>query len=88
MKQQKSAKDLAFEKERIKYRQEIRKLSAEIEKGRKENAQLYEIIREKDELLRQKEEWIERLLAHTELSKDDLRTLLTAKSGEQKHGSI
>ena len=56
MKYQKSAKDLAFEKERVKFRQEIRRLSADIDRARKENVKLYEMIREKDELLRQKDE--------------------------------
>lgn len=40
MKQNKSAKDMAFEKERAKYRKEIRELESELKHVRLENIEL------------------------------------------------
>lgn len=78
----KSAKDRAFEKERVKFRREIRELSSEVNEERKEICRLYEIIREKDEQIRQKDEWIERLLAYTEMTKEDLQSLIESEKAK------
>lgn len=72
----KSAKDIAFEKEREKYRKKIRELermnldyqAALIQKENELNALRQQLM--------QKEDWINRLLEYTELSEEDMKTLL------------
>lgn len=76
MKQKQSAKDLAFEKERTKFRKKIRELEHEI------NSLQYAIMQKDNELsivrneLSQKEDWIRRLLEYTELSEDDMKAII------------
>lgn len=76
MKNNKSAKDLAFEKERAKFRSEIRKLNHCLNDKEKQIDGLNEIIIEKDEVINQQKEWINRLLEYTELSEKDMRKII------------
>ena len=73
MKSNKSSKDLAFDKERAKYRHEISTLQREI----KENLRYIELLNwkilELEESIRQKDDWINRLLEYTELTEEDMR---------------
>lgn len=73
MKSNKSAKDLAFDKERAKYRHEISTLQREI----KENLRYIELLNQKilelEESIRQKDDWIRRLMEYTELTEEDMR---------------
>ncbi len=76
MKKQKSAKDIAFDKERAKYRKKIRELEYDISELR------LAIIQKDNELnvlrneLDQKQDWIRRLLEYTELSEEDMKTII------------
>lgn len=72
----KSAKDIAFDKERAKFRSEIRNLTDGLNKSKKQIDELNEIIREKDVVISQQKEWIDRLLEYTELSEDDMKQLI------------
>lgn len=72
----KSAKDIAFDKERTKYHQRIRDLEEMIKERNKNIEEMRDTILEKEEIIRQQTEWIERLLEFTELSKDELSKLL------------
>ena len=76
---QKSAKDIAFEKERIKFRSEIRELKSCLNTKQNKIDELNEIIREKDEIINQQKEWIERLLEYTEMSKEDLKKFIDSE---------
>ena len=71
-----SAKDLAFEKER----QQLRKQKREAEElAASKDLTIKELTNKVSELeaaLIQKDEWIERLLTYTELSKEDLQTAI------------
>lgn len=82
MEKQKSKKDLAFDKERAKYRHEISTLQREI----KENLRAIEVLNreilELEESVRQKDEWIHRLLEYTELTEEDMRNQI------QKYKSV
>ena len=71
-----SAKDMAFEKERAKYRSEIRDLIRSNERLSSQVEGLEATVREKDTVIRQQQEWIERLLEYTELSKEDLNNVV------------
>lgn len=86
--QNKSAKDIAFEKERAKYRQEIRGLQSQLQTQEKEFAKelakLRQIITEKDAELTSKDEWIERLLEYTEISKEELQELVESEKQRNK----
>lgn len=75
-KYKKSAKDIAFDKERAKFRSEIRKLTDCLNNKQKQIDGLNETIREKDIIISQQKEWIERLLEYTELSEDDMKQLI------------
>lgn len=74
MKSNKSAKDLAFDKERYKYRHEIKDLQREIKENLREIEILNQKISELEESIRQKDEWIRRLLEYTELSEEDMKS--------------
>lgn len=71
-----SSKDIAFEKERAKYRKEIRSLEYDV------SALRVAVMQKDNELnllrneLEQKSDWIRRLLEYTELSEEDMRTII------------
>lgn len=75
-KYKKSAKDIAFERERVKFRSEIRKLTDCLNNKQKQIDGLNETVRKKDIVISQQKEWIERLLKYTELSEEDMKKLL------------
>ncbi len=71
-----SAKDKAFEKERITYRQRIRQLESTISSLKVELAKIKGEVAEKDEKIRQLEDWVNRLLEYTELSEEEMKRVL------------
>ncbi len=76
MKQKQSAKDLAFEKERAKFRKKIRELEREINGLKLSYMQKENELRVVNSQLFQKEDWIRRLLEYTELSENDMRAII------------
>ena len=68
-----SAKDRAFEKERIKYRQEISKLKQELEQKDNVIKELTDNIDALQQKIIEQEEWIDRLLEYMDMSKEDLQ---------------
>ena len=73
MKTEKSKKDIAFDKECAKYRHKINDLQRAIVQQLAEISDLSKRISELEESVRQKDEWIHRLLEYTELSEEDMR---------------
>lgn len=73
MKNKKSAKDLAFDKERAKYRHEIKDLQREVKENLREVEVLNQKISELEESIRKKDDWICRLLEYTELTEEDMK---------------
>lgn len=73
MKNTKSKKDLAFDKERAKYRKEISNLQREIKENLREIEILNRKISELEDSIREKDDWIRRLLEYTELTDEDMR---------------
>lgn len=73
MKNKKSKKDLAFDKERAKYRHEISTLQREIKENFREIEVLNQKISELEESIREKHDWICRLLEYTELTEEDMK---------------
>lgn len=76
MKNKKPAKDIAFERERAKFRSEIRKLTGLLNDKKRQIDVLEETIREKDIIISQQKEWIDKLLKYTELSGEDMKKLI------------
>lgn len=80
MSQNKSAKDIAFDKERAKFRQEIKNLQSELRRKDNEITRLTRLVDELEEKLSEKDEWIERLLQYTEISKEELKELIKSEA--------
>ena len=70
-----SKKDLAFEKKRIKFRQEKKTLLKEISDKDKEIEGLKTLVRQINNKIEEQNEWIERLLEYCNLNEDDLKQL-------------
>lgn len=68
----KSAKDIAFEKEKMKLQRQKRELEERLRDKDKTIQSLTDKVSELENIIGQKDEWIERLLEYTELSKEDL----------------
>ena len=76
MSQKRSAKDMDFERERAKYRKQIRELQSELRAKEARIADLKEELSTKETEITEKEDWIRRLLEYTELSPEELKNLL------------
>lgn len=72
----KSAKDLAFEKERVKYRQQIKQLNILLKEKDFEIISVKEQASEIESKCTELQDWIDRLLVYTEMSKEDMRKLI------------
>lgn len=75
----KSAKDMAFEKERAKFRQKIRNLEREIKEQKIKMFQLEEVANLKDKEIDELKEWISRLLEYMDLSEEDMKRMIKAE---------
>ncbi len=84
MKQKQSSKDLAFEKERAKFRKKIRELEYEINSLKLLYMQKENELRVVNSKLSQKEDWIVRLLEYTELSEDDMKAIIDKEKSVAK----
>ena len=71
--QNKSAKDIAFERERMKLQRQKREVEELLRDKDKTIKSLMDRISELENVIIQKDEWIERLLEYTELSKEDIK---------------
>ena len=72
----KSAKDIAFDKERATFRKQIRELEREVSNTDLEIRKLKEVISQKETEITGKDDWIRRLLEYMDLSKDDLKRFI------------
>lgn len=73
MKNEKSKKNIAFDRERAKYRHEISSLQREIKENIRKIEAMNQKISELEESIREKDDWIRRLLEYTELTEEDMR---------------
>lgn len=76
MKQKQSAKDLAFEKERTKFRKKIRELERDVADLKVAYMQKENELQIVSSKLYQKEDWIRRLLEYVELSEEDMKAII------------
>lgn len=72
----KSAKDLAFDKERAKYNKRIKELESQLKEKEKVIASQNESIELGSEELYRLRDWVRRLLEYTELSEEDMKKLI------------
>ena len=72
----KSAKDMAFEKERAKFRQQIRELEREVKEEKIKSWKLEELIATKDKEINELKDWIDRLLGYMDLSEDEMKRII------------
>lgn len=84
MKSTKSAKDLAFEKERMKYRKQLREYDTLLKKKEAEILYIDNLLHESENKCTELQEWIDRLLEYTELSKDDMKTIIKKEKDTAK----
>lgn len=79
-----TAKDLAFERERLTWRRKLRAEQENHDKTKKQIRELERQLEEKDDLLRSKDDWIERLLEYTELDRDDVAEVVEKQKRASK----
>ena len=72
----KSAKDIAFDRERVKFRQEIKSLKSEIRNQQKQISEYRYQIEEYADEIRSQADWIERLLEFMDVPEEDLKMLV------------
>ena len=72
----KSAKDIAFEKERAKYRKAIRELGSQVKRQQIDIDKLKKDIDQKDMEITEKDEWIHRLLEYMDISEEDMKKII------------
>lgn len=82
MEKKKSAKDIAFDKERNKFRSEIRKLQHENYSKNAEILELKAILSQKENEISEKVDWIHRLLNYMDMSEDDLKRFIEKEKME------
>ena len=78
-KSKKSAKDIAFDKERFRFQKKIRELESEREAQKKQIEQLQFELHDKEVLLAEKEDWIRRLLEYLDLPEEEMRKLIDSQ---------
>ena len=76
MKKNRSAKDIAFDREREKYRKEIKDRDTLITELHHLVKQLEESVRERDNKIAERNDWIRRLLEYMDLSEDDMKKII------------
>lgn len=77
--EKKSAKDIAFDKERALYRKQIRELE---EKNRRKDINilsLQEEIHRWENRCAERQEWIDRLLEYMDMTEEDMRNMVAAQ---------
>lgn len=72
----KSAKDLAFDRERLKFRKEIKRLKSEIEQRNNDISVLKNQLSSSESKCVELQDWVDRLLEYTDLSEEDMKIIL------------
>lgn len=72
----KSAKDLAFDTERAKYKSQIKSLEYQIKQKENQISAVIDDAFEKDKQIIELRDWIDRLLEYMDLSKEDFQAML------------
>lgn len=81
---QKSKKDLAFDREREKFRHEIHYLKGEVQSKDLQIRGFIQQIEELENKIRELEDWNERLLEYMDMPEEDMRRVLQGKDIESQ----
>ena len=81
---QKSKKDLAFDRERAKFRSEIRQLKGDIQSKDMQIRGLMYQIGELENKIRELKDWNNRLLEYMDMPEEDMRRVLREKDIESQ----
>jgi septal ring factor EnvC (AmiA/AmiB activator) len=85
---QMSAKDKAFEKERVTYRQKVRDLQREIKQQAEEEYKLRKQLSEANNKILEQDDWIRRLLEYMDIEPGRLQALVTVDESISKLSNI
>lgn len=80
MNKTKSAKDLAFDKERAKYSHRVKELERALEFETKRADELEEKLSSVEVELNSAQDWIKRLLEYTDMSEEDMRKRIDSET--------
>lgn len=75
-KNNKTAKDLAFERERAKYGRQIRDLETRLRQKDNDVLELQKQLREAESKIESLQDWVDRLLEYTNMSEEDIKTIV------------
>ena len=75
-KNNKTAKDLAFDRERAKYGRQIRDLEDKLKQKNKDELELRNQIRELESKCESLQDWVERLMEYTNMSEEDMKIII------------
>lgn len=75
-KNNKTAKDLAFDRERAKYGRQIRDLENKLKQKDNDILELQKQLREAESKCESLQEWVDRLLDYTNMSEDDMKVIV------------
>lgn len=87
-KREMSAKDKAFEQERIKYRKEIISLKHEIENKDKQIKSLSDQVNTLENKVNEYSDWIQRLLEYCDLDEEFMRNKIKIEKNVQLFGKV
>ena len=75
-KNNKTAKDLAFDRERAKYGRQIKDLEDKLKQKNKDELELRNQIRELESKCESLQDWVDRLMEYTNMSEEDMKTIV------------
>lgn len=73
---------MAFERERAKFRQQIRELEREVKEEKINSWNLNELIETKDKEIDELKDWISRLLEYIDLSEEEMRKIIKSEKAK------
>lgn len=76
----KCAKDIAFEKERVKFRREIKYLKSQVQERDVQIQELHSQMKSLESVISEKEDWIQRLLEYMDLDEQDVSLIIKTKA--------
>ena len=72
----KTAKDLAFDRERAKYGRQIKDLENKLKQKNNENLELQTQVKKLESKCDSLQEWVDRLLEYANMSEEDMKTII------------
>lgn len=75
-KNNKTAKDLAFERERAKYGRQIKDLETKLKQKNNDYIELQNRLKEAESKIESLQDWVNRLLDYTNMSEEDMKTIV------------